>query len=79
MGSVSQVRMKPGCIPTKFQCQPDRRKRTSDTTERPYIQKKQRRTLVEECIKDLEEKSNTTNPLELGETSSRSAGTYLFI
>ncbi|GBP00682.1 hypothetical protein EVAR_101022_1 [Eumeta japonica] len=29
MGSVSQVRMKSGCIPTKFECQPDRRKRTA--------------------------------------------------
>lgn len=37
MGSVShQVRMKPGCIPTKFECQPDRIKRAFHTTERPY-------------------------------------------
>ncbi|GBP73874.1 hypothetical protein EVAR_82703_1 [Eumeta japonica] len=32
MGSVSQVRMKSGCIPTKFECQPDRRKRTAFIT-----------------------------------------------
>lgn len=50
MGSVSQVRMKPLCIPTKFECQSDRRKRTSNTTERLYILKKQRKTLVEVCI-----------------------------
>lgn len=54
MGSVTQIRMKPGCMPTKYQCQPDRRKRTSDATERPYIIKKQRRTLIDECEKELE-------------------------
>ncbi|KAK9871716.1 hypothetical protein WA026_014167 [Henosepilachna vigintioctopunctata] len=43
MGSVPKIPMKPGCMPTKFQCQPDRRKRTSDATERPYILKKQRK------------------------------------
>ncbi|XP_045456129.1 uncharacterized protein LOC123665951 [Melitaea cinxia] len=40
MGSVSQVRMKPGCMPHKFIYQPDRKTQTSDTTERPYIAKK---------------------------------------
>ncbi|KAG5893373.1 hypothetical protein JTB14_000137 [Gonioctena quinquepunctata] len=49
MGSVSQVRMKAGCFPTKFECQPDRRKRTSNITERPYILKKRRKILIEEC------------------------------
>ncbi|CAH2052144.1 unnamed protein product, partial [Iphiclides podalirius] len=69
MGSVSQVRMKPGCVPTKFECQPDRRKRTSSTIDRPYILKKQRKMLVEECEKDFEESSNTRKDMELGETS----------
>ncbi|KOB68050.1 Uncharacterized protein OBRU01_12991 [Operophtera brumata] len=73
MGSVSQVRMKPLCIPTKFECQSDRRKRTSNTTERLYINKKQRKTLVEVCINDLEERSIVTKHLELGETSSGSS------
>ncbi|XP_047021860.1 uncharacterized protein LOC124631486 [Helicoverpa zea] len=62
MGSVSLIRMKPGCMPTKFECQADRRKRTSDATERPCMVKKERNTLIEECQKDLEFKikSNIT-------------------
>lgn len=79
MGSASQVRMKPGCIPTKFECQSDRRKRTSNTAERRYILKKQRKILIEECEKDLVARSITTKRLELGETSSGSSGTYLFM
>lgn len=76
MGSVSQVRMKPGCVPTRYECQADRRKRTSNTTERPYVLKKQRLMVVEECQKDFEEKSVVTKHLETGETSSSSSGTY---
>lgn len=76
MGSVSQIRMKPGCMPTKFQCQSDRRKRTSDATERPYILKKQRKTLIEECQKDLEER--TTKQVELEEMPCGSSGTYFY-
>ncbi|KAK9875177.1 hypothetical protein WA026_001642 [Henosepilachna vigintioctopunctata] len=63
--------MKPGCMPTKFQCQPDRRKRTSDATERPYILKKQRKTLIGECLKDLEEIG--TKHVELEEVSCGSS------
>ncbi|GBP30849.1 hypothetical protein EVAR_91590_1 [Eumeta japonica] len=70
MGSVSQVRMKPACMPSKFQCQPDRRKRTFNATKRPYILKKQRLTLIKECEKDLEERSVTTKQVEVGESSS---------
>lgn len=79
MGSVSQVRMKPGCIPTKFECQIDRRKRTANTKERPYIVKKQRLALIEEFEKSLEKKSITNKHLELGEASSSSSGTYLCV
>ncbi|GBP97403.1 hypothetical protein EVAR_93014_1 [Eumeta japonica] len=70
MGSVSQVRMKPACMPSKFQCQPDRRKRTFNATKRPYILKKRRLTLIKECEKDLEERSVTTKQVEVGESSS---------
>nr|XP_026498360.1 uncharacterized protein LOC113402354 [Vanessa tameamea] len=56
MGSVSQMRMKSGCMPTRFECQSDRRKRTSNTTERPYVLKKQRRILIKESEKDFAEK-----------------------
>ncbi|KAH9642173.1 hypothetical protein HF086_002329 [Spodoptera exigua] len=73
MGSVSKIRMKPGCIPTKFECQADRRKRASDITERPYAQKKLRQELIQESIKDLEDRSNIKKPLEFKETSFRSS------
>ncbi|KAL4718001.1 hypothetical protein ACJJTC_004012 [Scirpophaga incertulas] len=38
MGKIAQVRMKPDCIPSKFGCQEDRRKRTCSSTERSYLQ-----------------------------------------
>ena len=53
MGSVSQIRMKRGCVPLKFECQPDRRKRRSDTNERQYIVKKQRKELIEDFEQEL--------------------------
>ncbi|KAH9628486.1 hypothetical protein HF086_015761, partial [Spodoptera exigua] len=37
MGSVSAIRMKPSCVPTKFECQPDRLKRTATTMPRSAI------------------------------------------
>lgn len=76
MGSVSQIRMKSGCIPTRFECQPDRRKRTSNTTERPYALKKQRRILIEESEKDFAEKNTPTKHLEPASTSE-CLGRYL--
>nr|XP_049704422.1 uncharacterized protein LOC110381940 [Helicoverpa armigera] len=57
MGSVSQVRMKPGCMPKTFTCQPDWKPGISDTTERPYIAKKRKIMILEEAEKKLEEKS----------------------
>lgn len=54
MGKVSQVRMRPNCIPCKFACQEDRRKRTCGSTVRSYVLKKQRKTIIEECLKEQE-------------------------
>lgn len=76
MGSVSQVRMKPGCIPKKFECQPDRKTRTSDTIERPYIRKKRKMMALEECEKQLEESSMVTEHFDFEEIASGSSGTY---
>lgn len=73
MGSVLQVRMKPGCIPTKFACQPDRKTRTFDTIERPYIRKKRKMMALEECEKQLKESSVVTEHFEI---ASGSSGTY---
>lgn len=71
MGSVSQIRMKPGCLPTKFTCQTDRRKRTFDTTtKRQFAFKKERKLLIEECEKEINERKNVDlKHLELGEAS----------
>ncbi|XP_046961269.1 uncharacterized protein LOC124543853 [Vanessa cardui] len=73
MGSVSQMRMKSGCMPTRFECQLDRRKRTSNTIERPYVLKKQRRILIEESEKDFAEKSTPTKQLDPAIISSESS------
>nr|XP_026489582.1 uncharacterized protein LOC113396028 [Vanessa tameamea] len=73
MGSVSQMRMKSGCMPTRFECQLDRRKRTSNTTERPYVLKKQRSILIEESEKDFAEKSTPTKHLEPASILSESS------
>lgn len=73
MGSVSQVRMKPGCIPKKFECQPDRKTRTSDTIERPYIRKKRKMMVLEECEKQLEESSMVKEHFDFEEIASGSS------
>ncbi|CAH2100900.1 unnamed protein product [Euphydryas editha] len=62
MGLVSQVRMKPGCMPTKFDCQPDRKSRTPNTTERPFIIKKRRLMTIKECEKEFGESSVIQHP-----------------
>lgn len=78
MGSVSQIRMKQGCIPKKF-CQPDRRKPTSDKTEREFVLKKQRKMVIEQCGKEIEERRTfDTKQLEHRETSFGSSGIDVF-
>lgn len=54
MGSV-QIRMRPNCLPTKFICQPDR-KRSSDSSPPTYptSHKRQKTSLIEECMQDVE-------------------------
>lgn len=76
MGSVSQVRMKPGCMPKRFTCQPDRKARTSDTTERPHLAKKLRMMTIEECEKQFEEKSIVTEQFCSEEIASSSSGIF---
>lgn len=53
MGSVSQVRLKKGCLPTKFECQSDMPKLA--TTKSPCIVKEQK-MLIEDSEKKLKEK-----------------------
>lgn len=75
MGSVAQIRMKPGCTPSKFHCQTDSRKCTSDTTLRNV--KKQRKKLIEVNEK---ERNNSAKQIKLEEmdTLLDSSGTNLF-
>ncbi|GBO99671.1 hypothetical protein EVAR_60188_1 [Eumeta japonica] len=73
MGSVPQVRMEPGCMPTKFTCQPDRKTQTSNTTERPYIVKKRRMMILEECDKQFEESTIVKEPSSSKEIASCSS------
>lgn len=75
MGSVSQIHMKRGCVPLKFECQPDRRKRTSDSKERQYIAKKQRREIIEEFEQELQKITTTTIATEQLELEDPSPGT----
>ncbi|KAF5306119.1 hypothetical protein FQA39_LY09097 [Lamprigera yunnana] len=75
MGSVSQVRMKPGCIPTKFACQPGRK--TGTSVERQYIRKKRKMMAIEECEKQLEESNRVTEHFDFEDIASRSSSTYL--
>lgn len=77
MKTVSQVRMKPGCMPSKFECQEDRRKRMCSSIERPYIVKKQRMMTIAECLNDSEK--SCTSSLSLKDTSDTSTSMYLFI
>lgn len=73
MGKVSQVRMKPGCTPSKFGCQEDRRKRTYSDTKRSYMLKKQRMTIIAECLNEPDE--SCTPSLSLKDTPT-STGMY---
>ncbi|XP_045477109.1 uncharacterized protein LOC123682509 isoform X2 [Harmonia axyridis] len=56
MGFVSQVRKKPGCIPTKFACQTYKNNQSlSDTIEPQNICNKRKVTALEKCEKQSEE------------------------
>ena len=66
MGSVPKVRMKPGCIPIKFACQPDR-----ESIEGPYYTcRKKKMMALEECEKQSEENSMVTEHNDLEELRS---------
>ncbi|KAF5275051.1 hypothetical protein FQA39_LY06988 [Lamprigera yunnana] len=74
MGLVSQVHMKPGCIPTKFACQPGRK--TGTSVERQYIRKKRKMMAIDECKKQLEESNRVTEHFDFEDIASGSSGTY---
>ncbi|KAF5276564.1 hypothetical protein FQA39_LY18580 [Lamprigera yunnana] len=72
MGLVSQVRIKPGCIPTKFACQPGRK--TGTSVERQYIRKKRKMMAIEECEKQLEESNRVIEHFDFEDIASGSSG-----
>lgn len=63
--------MKPGCTPSKFECQEDRRKWMCSSTQRPYIIKKQRKMVVTECLNESEESCAQNSSLK--DTSNTSS------
>ncbi|KAF5304958.1 hypothetical protein FQA39_LY09432 [Lamprigera yunnana] len=71
MGSMSQVRMKLGCIPTKFACQLGRK--TGTYVERQYIRKKRKMMAIEECEKQLEESNRVTEHFDFEDIASGSS------
>ncbi|KAL4718901.1 hypothetical protein ACJJTC_016202 [Scirpophaga incertulas] len=66
--------MKPGYMPTKFTCQPGRKTQTSNTTERPYIAKKRRMMILEECENRFEGSTIVEEPSSSKEIASCSSG-----
>lgn len=74
MGSVANVRMKPKCLPSKFECHAEHPKRILETskTELRKVLKKPR-LFHEEFERNLEERNLIARELEVAESSS-SAG-----
>ncbi|KAL4708935.1 hypothetical protein ACJJTC_014963 [Scirpophaga incertulas] len=62
-----------GSVSTKFTCQPGRKTQTSNTTERPYIAKKRRMMILEECEKRFEESTIVEEPPSSKEIASCSS------
>ncbi|KAJ8720576.1 hypothetical protein PYW08_006041 [Mythimna loreyi] len=69
MGSVSQIRMRSGCLPTKFACQPDRP--GPSMVSRPVATKRRRLAIIEE----LNENIYTATSQENEDTFSKLPGT----
>lgn len=54
MGSVSAIRMKPSCLPSRFECQPDRLKRAAKSMPRSVAVKRQCASLIQEILVQTE-------------------------
>ncbi|GBP75134.1 hypothetical protein EVAR_42377_1 [Eumeta japonica] len=59
MGSVSKIRMKADCLPSKFGCQPDRKRRTDIKTTRSLPAKRQKLKTIEEYEREIEQVEST--------------------
>ncbi|CAH0725615.1 unnamed protein product, partial [Brenthis ino] len=60
MDSVGKIRMKPGCLPSKFECQPDRMKRTAPPQPRSAISKRRRMDIILDVISKETQMSATS-------------------
>lgn len=53
MGSVNKIMIKPGTLPSKFHCQPDRKRRLPSTsTSYPAAIKRQRLAVIQEALEE---------------------------
>lgn len=64
MDSVGKIRMKPDCLPSKFECQPDRMKRTAPPQSRSAIIKRRRMDIIRDVVSN-----ETEMPATSGTTS----------
>lgn len=60
MGFVNKVMLKPGSLPSRFQCQTDRKRSLpSTTTSRPAAIKRQRLAILQEALDESKVDCNT--------------------
>lgn len=82
MGRVSQIRLRPGCLPRKFACQPDRKRRTEDITTRPLALKRQRLETIAEYEREIEQTHSSQSILvaevQPGPSSGKQYTSYIF-
>lgn len=77
MGFVSQIRLKPGCIPSKFECQPSRQKRICCSIKQRYVLQKQKKMTTEECLNESIPCTITSFPQSsVQDTSNVDSGIY---
>lgn len=74
MGSVSQIRMKPGCVPSKFECQKVDKTDISHTIEKPFDHEKKKKINRKECNK----KRINQEKIVYEEVLPSTAGRYIF-
>lgn len=48
MGSVKRIRMRPNCIPSRFDCQPGRKRTFTESEPRDAFMKRQRLSIIKE-------------------------------
>lgn len=80
MGSVKRIQMKEGCLPSKFECQTDRKKRTLPSgNSRSAVAKRNKISSSQECQSILEEYSNQVEEAEIQEAIPEEGYIFLII